>query len=178
MNCQIVNESEIGETLAVALKDSLCICFPEEIEIFSKVTYWYSIPSYRVIVEQNSCVIAHIAVVDRTIVAGEKQIRVAGIQSVFVLPEHRKKDLSDKMFSLVLEESRRRNYDASLLFCVPELEGYYQRFDYETLNNVQIAFTNDSGIEQNVPSGDVAMWLTVCKNIVPSGDVGLNGNKW
>lgn len=178
MNCRIINESDISGAFADTLKECLCTCFPKDVEVFSKVTYWHSIPSYRAVVERNGSVICHIAIIDRTIVVGQQQIHVAGIQGVFVMPEYRGQDLCDKMFSLVLEESRRRNYDFSVLFCKPALEKFYKRFGYEILSNMQIVFTDDNGTKQIVSGEGIAMWAPVCKDIFPSGNICLNGNKW
>ena len=178
MNCRIINESDIGEAFADTLKKCLCICYPKDVEVFSKVTYWYSIPSYRVVVERDNNIISHIAIIDRIIGIGQKQVRVAGIQSVFVLPEYRGQNLCDKMFSMVLDESRRRNHDFSVLFCKPVLEKFYNRFGYEMLDNMQLVFLDDSGMKQILSGEEIAMWTPVCKDVFPLGNICLNGNKW
>jgi len=175
---KIISENEINESLQSTLKKSLCICFPKDIEVFSKVTYWRSIPSYRVIWEKDGNIISHIAVVDRSIAVAGEQIRVAGIQSVFVLPEYRGEDRCKEMFDLLIEEACQRKFDYSVLFCDPGLEKVYQQFGYKKLNDMQIIFTDEHGSEQELGSREIVMWCPVCGSEFPTGNISLNGDKW
>lgn len=49
---RIVDEVDIDESLDSALRESLCVCFPKDVEIFSKVSFWRSVSSYRVLVQR------------------------------------------------------------------------------------------------------------------------------
>lgn len=178
MNCRVINEVEIGKAVDDALKKSLCICYPDDVKVFSRFTYWRNVPSYRILIELDSSIIAHIAVVDRTITVGGRQILVAGIQAVFVLPQYRGKDLCDKMFSLVLDEALLRNYDLSVLFCKQVLEKYYNRFGYKTLSDREIVFTDLSSNKGLLPDKNITMWAPVRMNTFPPGDIDLNGCDW
>ena len=177
MDSRIIDEQQIDESLAAALCKSLCECFPKDTEIFSKLTYWRSVPSYRVVFEDEGRVVSHIAVIDRTIAAGREQVRVAGIQSVFVLPQNRGGDLSEKMFSLVFEEARRRKFDFSLLFCAVALEKLYRRFGYDKLNDAEVRFVDSNG-NPAVKDYGITMHAPVCRDVFPQGDINLKGNTW
>lgn len=178
MDYKFINESEISECLESGLKKSLCICFPKDEKVFSKVTYWQSVPSYRVYLEKDGKVVSHIAVIDRVITVVDEEFRIAGIQSVFVLPEYRGSDICKEMFSHVIKEAQRRGFDFSLLGCMPELEKYYQRFGYKRLTGRQILYTDEGGNDHIIEDNEVIMWRPVCKEEIPTGNVNFNGNKW
>lgn len=146
--------------------------------IFSKLTYWRSIPSYRVFREKNGKIISHIAVIDRTIAIGNEQIHVASIQSVFVLPEYRGKDICEEMLSLLLKEAFHRDFDFSLLGCIPGLKKFYQRFGFEKINDRQIVLTDEYGKKHKIGEEEAMMWRPVCRDNFPLGDIDLNGDKW
>ena len=178
MDYRIIDENEIDESLESALKRSMCACFPKDVEVFSKVIYWRSVPSYRVFQEKEGTIISHIAVIDRTITVGGKEFRIAGIQSVFVLPEYRGKNICEDIFSLLAEEDFRRDFDYSLLFCVSGLEKFYKRFGYKKLDDIRIVFTDKGGKEQKIDDREIMMWRPVCMKVFPESNINLNGNKW
>jgi GNAT superfamily N-acetyltransferase len=57
-------------------------------------------PAWNVIVEDAGMVVAHVGIIDRVIKAGNRQLRIAGIQNVFVLPEYRGQGLSGSKYSM------------------------------------------------------------------------------
>ena len=133
MQLQIVSESQINNSLDVAIKQILCICFPEEKDILSKINYWHSVPAWRVILKEDQELIGHVAIVDRTIRIGQSLARVAGGQGVSLLPEYRGKGLCDRMFEAVAAEALRQGFDFGMLFCYPAVETVYRRYDYRIL---------------------------------------------
>jgi len=93
MRRKIVEETEIDERLDVSIKEGLCTCFPADREIDSKTRAWHGYyPSWSVVVLKRSTVIAHAAVIDRKILTEKKEIHIAGIMNVFVLPRHLGRD--------------------------------------------------------------------------------------
>ncbi len=178
MNCQVINETDVSQTIAEALKKSLCVCYPDDVEIFSCVTYWRNVPSYRVFIEADGSIIAHIAAVDRTISIGSQEVRVAGSQAAFVMPEHRGKGLIDKIFPVVFEQAESRGYDLSVLFCKPSLEKYYNRFGYKILADRKIIYTDTDGNKGLLPDDNITMWAPVNMKTFPAGDIDLKGCDW
>ena len=178
MNCQVINETDVSQTITEALKKSLCVCYPEDVEIFSRVTYWRSIPSYRVFIETDNVIIAHIAVTDRTISIGSQQVHVAGVLAAFVIPKYRGKGLIDKIFPVVMEQAVSRAYDLSVLFCKPSLEKYYNKFGYKILADRKIVYTDMNGKKGLLPDDNITMWVPVNMKNIPDGDIDIKGCDW
>lgn len=178
MYCRVINETDVSQTITEALKKSLCVCYPEDVEIFSQVAYWRSIPSYRVFIETDDEIIAHIAVTDRTISIGPQQVHVAGVQTTFVMPQYRGKGLMDKIFPVVMEQAISRAYDLSMLFCKPSLEKYYNKFGYKILADRKIVYIDMNGNKGLLPDYNITMWAPVNMKNIPAGNIDLKGRDW
>ena len=129
MIIKTIEESDLSLETDQEIKDALCMCFPDCYDAFSESSAWHgSSPEYSVIAIQDEKIIAHVGVVHREIsVKGVAALTVAGIQNVFVFPEHRGKGLVDKIMQEAMNVAAKKKFDCGLLFCVPALEKIYLR---------------------------------------------------
>jgi predicted N-acetyltransferase YhbS len=179
MELNIVDESDVDVFLDQKIRNGLCVCFPEDVSVFSQTRAWHcSAPAWSVIMKEREKIIAHCGVVDRTIKAGEVPIRIAGIQNVFVLPDHRGKGLCDKVMNKAMEEAERRQYECGLLFCVPELEKVYARCGWKLLPRENVYRIDENGEVKALPEKNIAMFHPLKRTIFPPGDISLEGNDW
>jgi GNAT superfamily N-acetyltransferase len=179
MEIRIVDEKEAVGVLDQKIRDGLCACFPENVDVFSRTRAWHdSSPAWCVIIEEEDRIIAHCGVVDRTIKAGGISIRIAGIQNVFVPPAWRKKGLSDMVMKKAMEEAGRRNYECGLLFCVPELEKVYGRCGWKLLPRENMYRIDENGEVKALPEKNIVMFHPLKIASFPSGDISLEGNDW
>jgi predicted acetyltransferase len=123
-------------------------------------------------------VAAHVGIVDRGISAGGEQIRVAGIQNVFVLKNYRGQQLCDKIMDAAMKEAARRDFDAGLLYCIPELEKVYARCGWKSLPKENVIRVDENGDELALPDKNIAMFYPLKVKEFPGGTVHLQGNDW
>lgn len=179
MEIKIVQEIEITDAIDRGVKDGLCRCFPPDIEIFSESRGWHgSMPSWSVIIEDSGRIVAHVGIIDRVIKAGNRQLRVAGIQNVFVLPEYRGQCLSDKIMDASMKEAEMLDFDAGLLYCVPTLEKVYARCGWKLLPKEDIIRIDEHGCEVAIPGKNIAMFFPLKVSEFPAGTIHLQGNDW
>jgi len=179
MNARIVIESQMPPALDAAIRRGLCLSFPEQREHFGRRRDWHgSFPAWSAIVESGDEVLAHVGVTERTIDAGGRTLRVAGVLNVFVSPAWRGKGLADRVMSAAMDEARRRGFDAGLLFCVPALGPVYARGGWRELPGRAFTRVDETGRELPIPAGNIAMFLPLGCADFPPGDVHLQGNDW
>jgi predicted acetyltransferase len=179
MTPRIVLETSITPAEDGAIRAALCLCFPDDREVFSRTRGWHgTLPAWSVIVEHQDQVIAHVGVVERVILVGDQQIRAAGIQNVLVVPEHRKTSLFRQVMSVAMEEARRRDIDVGLLFCTSSLARVYAGLGWRLLKAQNVIRIDENGFPQSLPEKNVTMFYPLCRSDIPSGDILLQGNDW
>jgi predicted N-acetyltransferase YhbS len=179
MNLTLVHERDIGPELDKKIITGLCTCFPYVQASFSVTRAWHnSVPSWSLYLEENSHIISHVGVVDRTIRIGDQLVRVAGMQNVFVLPEYRGKGLCDVLMKDAMNKAAEFTYDYGFLFCIPEIEKVYRRCGWSKLPNMSIVRVDESGQESVLSSKNIAMYYPLAKSEFPEGQIHLQGNDW
>ena len=179
MKIKIINETEITQGLDLKLKKILCRCFSNDAEFFAKSRAWHgSTPAWSVILDENDSIVAHVSIVDRTIKAGSILLRVAGIQNVSVLPEYRGQGLCKKVMLAAMKEAGKRDFDAGLLYCVPQLENAYIRYGWRLLSNKKIIRIDENGKHIPFPVKNIAMFFPLKMQEFPRGSINLQGNDW
>lgn len=179
MNITLVQEQDISHALDKKIKESLCLCFPDDQGTFSVTRAWHnSVPSWSLYSEENNRIISHIGVVDRNIRIGDKVIRVAGMQNVFVLPEFRGQGLCGVLMKEAMDKAADYGFDYGFLFCIPEIEKVYVRCGWFKLPHISVLLTDESGKESVLPSNSIAMCFPLKFNMFPAGEIHLQGNDW
>ena len=176
----IVDEDQITPELDLAFRETLVACFHENADYFAKQRGWHgSMPLYSVYMEDESRkVIAHMSVVDRVVLVGSAQVRVAGAQNVAVLPQCRGMGMSARIMNEAMAEAFRRAFDCGLLFCSAALTKLYESCGWLLLEDRQIIRVDKNGIEMPLPEGNVSMWHRLLEKTFPDGDIHLQGNDW
>ena len=176
---RILTDDQIDESLDKSIKEGLCTCFPADEREFSRSRGWHgTMPSWSVLIEKNSQVLAHVGMVDRVIAVGNEQVRVAGVQNVFVLPDHRKSGYFLQIMKASIKEAGRLGYDFGLLFCVPELEKLYALCRWKTLSIRKVRRLDENGEETDLPSKNISMYHPLARSEFPDGDIHMQGNDW
>lgn len=179
MKLQIVLETAISPAQDASIRAGLCICFPPDVEIFSRTRAWHGChPAWSVLVEHADSVIAHAGVVEREVFVGQEQVSVAGVQNTFVLPEHRGRGLFRQVMAAVLEEAGRRGLEFGLLFCTPEIGAKYARQGWSLLDDRGVTRLDEDWRRLPLPAKNVTMWYPIVGRTLPPGDLDLQGNDW
>jgi GNAT superfamily N-acetyltransferase len=176
----LVLEPDIDAVLEAELREALMECYPDAADYFSKRSWWYSRPAWRVIArEDGGLIVGHMAVVLRRVLVAENAlpVSVAGIQGVLVRHGHRGTGLSDKIMVRVIGEAARGTTDAGMLFCIPKLESLYGRMGWRKID-AAVSLIGDSGERENLAEKDIAMVYPLKLKHFPAGDIDLNGMVW
>jgi len=176
---QIVSEANISPAQDAAIRAGLCVCFPPDREVFSQTRAWHgSYPAWSVLVVCEDSLVAHAGIVQRQILVGQEQVWIAGVQNVFVLPEHRGLGLFRQVMSAALDEARRRGLDFGLLFCAPDIGRKYARQGWHPLEGRSVTRIDEQGRPQPLPSKNVTMFYPLAGRSMPQGNLHLSGNDW
>lgn len=176
---RITDEAAMGPELDGEIKKGLCVAFPADVAVYSRVRAWHdSWPSYTLTLRDGDAVAAHIAIVDRMVRIGEDTfVRVAGPQNVYVLPQYQGRGLAARGLVLAMDEARRRGFDFGLLFCIPWLEKVYGPLGWLRADERDIVRVED-GREKPLPAKNICMYLPLNGRAFPDGPIHLNGNDW
>lgn len=179
MSIRIVKEDQIDDRLDQSIKDGLCTCFPPDKELFSKSRAWHGTsPNWAVLVEENSEVLAHVGIVERTICVENEQISIAGVQNVFVLPGHRSRGFFLPIMKTSMKEAGKLGHDFGFLFCTPDLEKLYALCRWKSLPDRRATRLDETGQEVDLPSKNITMYYPLARSEFPDGDIYLQGNDW
>ena len=176
----VINEQDISEALDQALREGLVVCFPADREYFQRQSWWHCVPVFRVLGRNDKgSIVAHTAVVERTIIVGPNlaKVRVAGIQSLYVLPDYRNTGLSDKVMSIAMDEANKRGFDAGLLFCTNQLEKVYRRMGWTKID-IAVYMADKKKNKTLIPAKNITMFYPLKKKKLPTGDIDLAGTDW
>ena len=178
MELRILKESQVTQSLDEEIRKNLVISFPHNEDIFSHSRKWRgNVPFYNVVLLDGDIVCAHVAVVDRTILAGGTNLRVAGVANVFVLPGYRGKGLSDKILITAMAEAKKLEFDCGLLFTGENIKHIYTRNGWLRISGQKfIAVAN--GIEYSLPPNKPIMYYPLSNSNFPPGTIHLQGNRW
>ena len=180
MTFYLLEESQLTPQLEEIICGGLVTCFPNDVELFSKSSWWHSKPSWRILAMTDSDTIAgHIAMIERPINVGNlcETVQIAGVQSVFVMPNQRGTGLSAKLLQLSMANAIKRKLDSGVLFCVPELEKVYAAMGWHKINDL-VYMQDDAGKKVPLPSKNITMIYPIDNFNFPPGIIHLNGHDW
>ncbi len=176
---KIIKESQIDNELDAEIRKSLCICFPWHKHIYENLRPWHGIaPLFTVFIERNRDIIAHAAVVDTQIKIDNRPFRVAGLQNVFVIPDYRKKGVSNIILQAAVTEAEKYDFDFGLLFTSydPVLK-VYARNGWREIEN-QDFYKIEDGKTVAFPPDKHKMFYPLELKDFPKGTVQLTTNDW
>ncbi len=176
---RIINESQIDSHLDSLIRKSLCICFPWHKHIYEIQRPWHGItPLFTAFIKRNCDIIAHAAVVDTRIKIDNKSFRVAGLQNVFVIPDYRKKGVSDIILQAAITEAEKYDFDFGLLFTSynPVLKVYARNGWIEIKK--QDFYKIEDGKTSCFPPDKHKMFYPLKLKDFPEGTVRLKTNDW
>ena len=174
----IFTEDQIDSSLCAAIRESLIEVYPGDKETFqSQRSFNGNRPLYTIVVQDGDTVCAHAAVVDGRIVVGEKELRVAGLGYLLVLPQYRGNNLGRRIATLAMEEAARRNFDLGLLFTVGTVQELYKPLGWSLLEERDFYYPENSE-KQLLTQEILRMQYPLNCAGIPDGDVYLQTKYW
>jgi len=175
---QVIDEHDIAQELDTAIRRLLCECFPADAEVFSVRRAWNDVrPAFSVFGRHGDNVVGQVGIIERQITCGGMPIRMAGIQSLAVTPDWRRRGLSQRLMNAAMHEAQRRGIRFGLLFCVPGLEGFYGGLGWRRIDR---AVTMQDATGRSVPltAKNITMELALAGDPLPPGPIDLEGRDW
>jgi predicted N-acetyltransferase YhbS len=173
---RIVDEREVDPRWDEAVRQNLCVCFPQDAAAFSQVRGWHGYrPQFSAYIEAEGTVVAHVGVVDHVVRVGARPVRVGGVQNVYVLPAYRGMGLCDRVMNAAMAEADRRGMELGLLFCSPALAKMYGRTGWISVEGRRVICVRDG--TENAVAGHT-MYHPLALAALPAGDIHLQGNDW
>lgn len=178
-NLKLIEERQMTAQTDQAIRDLLCICFPPDVEIFSKLRPWNNVlPEYSLIYEKDGRLLGHVGVVYREISCNGLPAAVAGIQSMAVHPDLRGTGLGQAIMKECMAEASRRGVRFGLLFCNERLsKSFYNRLGWVRIDE-EITMSDENGHTIDLSEKNIAMYLPLAAEPLPSGPIDLQGREW
>lgn len=178
METFVIDECDIDEHLDEAIRTALALCYPHRRETFSKERRWRgNTPLLNAVVRDGEIVCGYVAVVDRTIRIGDKDVRAAGVGMVGVTPAFRGKRLIDSALSAAMAEAQERKFHFGLLFTHRPTNSIYLRNGWLELTGRKVVRLQ-AGEETEMPPENVTMYYPLKEKDFPTGNIHLLGDKW
>lgn len=174
---QVIKEADLCPDIDQRIRDGLVECFPKDREYFSKQSWWHSKPFYRVVAFDGEIICGHTAIVERQIKINSTHLRIAGVQSVFVLLKCRGRGLSDRIMIDAMNEAAHYNMDAGLLFCAPTLQNVYSRTGWLKVDS-PVFMKDENGKKVHINEKGIAMFHPLTVKNLPAGEIDLCGQDW
>lgn len=175
---ELIEESRMPADMDLAIRRLLIRCFPVDAEAFSQSRAWHqSAPTFSIVCREGTALLGHVGVVLRTVRCGHTPLTVAGVQNLCVVPERRGSGLAPRLMLRAMEEARTRQIRFGLLFCVPELEPFYQWLGWSTCRQ-PITMLDDAGRPGPITDKNIAMFIELGPHSFPPGPIDLNGRDW
>jgi len=175
---EIVDETDMTPELDAGIRDLLCKCFPADVEVFSRTRRWHGTgPTYCLVYRDGATVVGHAGVVCRSILVGETEIFMAGIQNVAVDPDSQGSMLAWALMRKAMKEAGRRGIKFGVLFCLPALERLYAGLKWRTVN-VGVTMRGEDGKKIPIPGKNITMVMELTDEPFPEGDIFLQGMDW
>ena len=181
---RIVEETDVDPGLNDAIVDILAECFPHWRQVYGKQRKWRgNVPLFSLVLQDdggsgwNGRVYAHLCVVERRITVGGKELRIAGIANVGVLPEYRGKRHIGRLLRNAMKEAEKRNLDVGMLFAQEAVKKVYARNGWVEVGPREFIRT-ENGKKTGMPPDSAGMFFPLKKKRFPPGTVDLQGDKW
>ena len=175
---RVIIEPYIDRRTDQSIRLGLCICFPDDVEFYSKTRGWNQYDPYiTAVVERDERVVAHATAIDKSITVGRQVVQVAGIMNVFVLPEYRRQGLATEVARAALVEAERQGFDMGLLFCKSGLEPVYSGAGWKKISDrhiTRVVAKRELPLRKHI----ISMYYPLKLKILPPGDIHLRGNEW
>jgi len=178
LKIEVVDEAAVSSTLDSEIKTFLVKAFSSDASAFIITRYWHgSAPAYSVLARVNEKLIAHSGAVVRHVRVGTRSVCIYGIQNMAVLPEGRGIGAGLRVLETVAQEARKRAISFGLLFCIPELERYYQRDGWKA-HSVDVRMDYNGQVNIPIPEKNICMAKSLTSERFPEGDIHLLGADW
>lgn len=178
---QLVAEQDLTERHHQRICNLLVKAFPQYMELFSQVSYYFSVPEYRLWMEdEQGMMVTHLDFERRMISVNGVDVHIAGVGEVATHPDYQNQGLGRLLMAqlkTILTEQLPVDY--GILQCREEVTGFYQKVGWHRIEQAIH--------QQDIQTGDIQvnpgpiMILPIHKSTkywIRDGIVDLRGLPW
>lgn len=99
MTAQLVAEKDLTRDQEQCIQELLLAAFPQYQEIWSRQSFYGGPAEYRLWLEQDNQMIAHLGFAKRNIRVGEQEVLIAGVGAVATHPEFQGRGVGKQLFA-------------------------------------------------------------------------------
>jgi nodulation protein A len=159
MTVHLVGEKDLTRAQEERIQALLLAAFPQYREIWSRHTFWGGPAEYRLWLECEDKIIAHLGFAKRTICVGEQDVLIAGIGAVATRPDFQGRGLGKQLFAelrkILLTQL---SVDFGYLGCREAVIGFYEKAGFTLyrqtvycLNPYEQQWNYDDGAQMVMP---------------------------
>lgn len=174
-------EQDLTENHHQRICHLLVRAFPRYANLFSKVSYYYARPDYRVWLEDDTGnMVAHLDFEERLIAVNGVDVLIAGVGEVATHPDYQGQGLGRLLMhelKTILKEQFNVAY--GFLQCRDEVVGYYEKVGWHRVYQPVHEEDVDSGKTQITHSPSLIFPIhQPVDNWISEGDIDLRGLPW
>lgn len=177
----LVAENTLAASDDQRIRDLLCLSFARHIDIFSQASYYYSLPEYRLWLENDTGdMVAHLDFERRVIGVGDVDVSIVGVGEVATHPDWQGQGIGRQLmqaFRAVLVDDLQ--VDFGYLQCREVVVSFYERVGWHRIHQ-QIREIDIKTGEPIIGNGPAMIFPVACTldEWPQSGLVDLRGLAW
>lgn len=141
MTAQLVAEKDLTRDQEQRIQALLLAAFPQYEAIWSRHSFWGGPAEYRLWLEQDNKMIAHLGFANRNIRVGEQEVLIAGIGAVATHPEFQGRGVGKQLFAELKKILHRRPpVDFAFLECREAVIGFYEKAGFTLHRQIVYCF--------------------------------------
>lgn len=177
----LIEEDNLTKEHHQRISDLLVVAFPQYADLFSKVSFYYARPQYRLWLEDaDARMVAHLDFEERLIDVNGTDVLIAGVGEVATHPDYQKQGLG----RLLMEHLQKNLFEQfiveyAFLQCREAVVGYYQAVGWHRIE--QTTHEVDPDTDEVIITNGPTMILPIHKSISDwqtDGEIDLRGLPW
>jgi nodulation protein A len=180
MTAHLIAEKDLTRDQEGCIQTLLLAAFPQYKDIWSKHTFWGGPAEYRLWLEQDKKMIAHLGFAKRTIRVGEEEVLITGVGAVATHPDFQGRGVGRQLFAefkkILLTEI---HVDFAFLECREAVIGFYEKSGF-TLHR-QTVYCFHPGKQAWIYDDGAKMVMPIHKSLDEwnaNGLIDLRGMPW
>jgi GNAT superfamily N-acetyltransferase len=180
MTVRLVPEKDLARDHEGRIQELLLAAFPQYKGIWTRQSFYGGPAEYRVWLEQDQTMIAHLGFAKRNIRVGEREVLVAGVGAVATHPEFQGRGVGRQLFSelknILLTQLP---VEFAFLECREAVIGFYEKAGF-TLHR-QTVYCFHPGKQEWIYDDGAKMVMPICKTLDEwdaNGRIDLRGMPW
>ncbi|MGL4608428.1 MAG: GNAT family N-acetyltransferase [Trueperaceae bacterium] len=180
MTVHLVAEKDLSRAQEERIQALLIAAFPQYRDIWSQKSFWGGPAEYRLWLEQDQTIIAHLGFAPRNIRVGEQEVLIAGVGAVTTHPNFQGRGMGQQLFAELQKILLTKTpVDFAFLECREAVIGFYEKAGFTLHRQIVYCFHPDKQVW--IDDDGAKMLMPIHKPLEAwdkDGRVDLRGTPW